>query len=132
MSRERRREKGEGGLYQRADGRWVAAVSIGRGKRRVLYGRTEAEAKKKLKEAQRSHLRGEPLARSRQTTSAYLRLWLDGREGTVRPRTMLRYRQSVEAHVLPACGDIPLTSLTTADIQAMLAHLTSVSRSICP
>jgi len=32
----------EGSVYRRPDGLWVAAVSIGAGKRKVLYGKTRA------------------------------------------------------------------------------------------
>ena len=36
-----------GSIYQRKDGYWVGAVQVD-GKRRVVYGKTEAQAKKKL------------------------------------------------------------------------------------
>lgn len=52
MARKRRGRR-EGGIYQRADGLWVASVSLGyspTGKRRrkVVYGKTKAEVQEKL------------------------------------------------------------------------------------
>lgn len=44
----RRRGRGEGGVYQRADGYWVGAVSgidgTGRRRRVVVYGKTKGDA----------------------------------------------------------------------------------------
>lgn len=52
-----RRGRGEGGVYERADGQWVGSLSLGinaEGKRvrRVVYGDTKAEAHTKLREIQ--------------------------------------------------------------------------------
>lgn len=50
-----RRTKGSGGVYQRGDGRWVAAVSLptedGKRRRRVFYGKTRDEAEAKMQAA---------------------------------------------------------------------------------
>ena len=50
--RRRRRGHGEGAIFQRKDGRWVASVDYGwvNGKRtrKDLYGRTRAEVREKL------------------------------------------------------------------------------------
>jgi hypothetical protein len=55
MSRERRRGRGEGSVYQRHDGRWTAAASIGfrHGKRvrRHIYSATKGEVKALLARA---------------------------------------------------------------------------------
>ena len=49
----KRRGRGEGGIYQRSDGLWVASRSLGydaQGKRvrKVAYGVTKAEAREAL------------------------------------------------------------------------------------
>ena len=53
-----RREYGSGSISQRADGTWTARMVIGvneKGKPRIkaLYGKTEREVKKKLKDFQK-------------------------------------------------------------------------------
>jgi hypothetical protein len=39
----------EGSIYKRGDGRWVAAVSIGAGKRKTVYGETRRDVAETLK-----------------------------------------------------------------------------------
>lgn len=124
-----RRERGDGALYQRGDGRWVGAVVLGHGERKAVYGKTRAEAKQKLAAAQRSHPQGEALIRSRETTEHYLRTWLAGREGTIKRNTWIRHRQAIEAHILPAIGHVPLASLNSADIQALISGMTTNGKS---
>lgn len=51
----RKRGNNEGSVYQRQDGRWVGAITLGYNssgnpKRRVVYGKTRAEAARKLSE----------------------------------------------------------------------------------
>jgi integrase len=48
-----RRANGEGSVYQRADGRWVGALSMDEGRRRMVYAATQREARAKLRELQR-------------------------------------------------------------------------------
>ncbi len=43
-----RRGNGEGSVYQRSDGKWCAALSLGAGKRKVIYGKTRQQASTKL------------------------------------------------------------------------------------
>ena len=60
----RRRAKGEGGIYRRADGRWCAALDLGRAtgkrRRRIVYGKSRREVSEKLfalrKDAERGGL----------------------------------------------------------------------------
>ena len=52
-----RREKGEGSISQRQDGKWTARLDLGKnidGKRKIkaVYGKTSKEVKKKMKELQ--------------------------------------------------------------------------------
>ncbi len=49
----KRRGNGEGSIYQRADGKWRATLTIGhdengKRKRRYLYGRTKGEVLEKI------------------------------------------------------------------------------------
>jgi len=51
MAKEKRRGHGEGAIYQRADGRWVARVVLPDGKRKSYYTKTRRDASTKLREA---------------------------------------------------------------------------------
>ncbi len=69
-------EEGEGGIYQRADGRWVAAVELGyrggRRHRKIVYGRTRREAREKLVQLQAAIESGIEVDKDRQTVEQFL------------------------------------------------------------
>lgn len=47
-----KRANGEGSIYKRTDGRWCGAYYDAEFNRRYVYGKTQAEARKKLKAMQ--------------------------------------------------------------------------------
>ena len=75
-----RRANGEGSIYQRRDGRWVAAHYVlrpdGGRDRRPVYGRTRAEAAAKLAEMITKTNAGVPLAVKAWTVEGYGDHWL--------------------------------------------------------
>ena len=124
----RRRGRGEGSIYQRADGRWAARLSAGyqRGRRaRVwVYGRTRGECASKLAIAIRAHEQGILAAPSRLTTGEYLARWLDDcARPHLRPRTLVSYAQVVRLHIEPHLGRVSLQKLTPQQVQAWLNQL---------
>jgi hypothetical protein len=94
MKGSRRRGHNEGSVFQRADGRWVASISLEDGKRRDVYGRTRKEAAEKLLRLQRDLRAGLPLAREDQTVEQYLTSWINDMRriyaSAVLPATMLQ------------------------------------------
>ena len=115
----RKRANGEGSIYERADGRWEGAVSIGSGRRRRFYGRTHTEVRRKLAEVQRALQDGLPLTPERQTVGQYLEAWLDAARPTVRPQTHKRYEEYVRLHAVPALGRVALAKLTPLHLQRL-------------
>lgn len=78
---------GEGSIYQRKDGKWVAALPVGYTrsgglKRATRIRKTEAEAKRALRQLRRDHAAGQTQGASPRTT---LKTWCDQRE-TYTPR----------------------------------------------
>ncbi len=76
-----KRANNEGSIYRRSkDGRWVAAVHLGhqdgRRVREAMYARTQAEARKLLRDAQREPERGRLRTDERRTLGEYLGWWL--------------------------------------------------------
>lgn len=52
MGKPKARGHGEGTIFQRSDGRWVGAVSLGPGrKKKQFYGKTKREVQEKVKQA---------------------------------------------------------------------------------
>lgn len=68
----KRRGSGEGTLYKRQDGRWEAAISLGNGKRKRLYGKTQREVQEKKVAALNSLRQGLPLPGTRLTLGEFL------------------------------------------------------------
>ncbi len=111
---------------QRADGRWVIAVQVGRGSRefrsrRYLYGSSPTEVLAKRAKLLRDLDAGTRPADLRLTVGTYLVRWLGGLQ--VRPRTLESYEYSVRAHIAPRIGSISLSALTALDVDEMVAGL---------
>jgi integrase len=93
----KRRGREEGSIYQRADGLWVASVSLGydaNGKRnrRVAYGTTKKEAQDNLRQLQAT-AEGDAGDAQKQTVEQYLGRWLQVVKPTVEPATYEPYRR---------------------------------------
>jgi integrase len=127
MTGRKRRAKGEGAVFQREDGRWVAELDLGwiEGKRRRkrVYGRTQREARDKLTELRRAAERGQNLAAKPQTLAEWLDHWLaeiKAHDGT-RPSTLRRYEEVVRNHLVPVLGKVRLDKLAPLDVERLLA-----------
>jgi integrase len=119
-----RRGNGEGSIYQRSDGRWVGSVSVGKGKRKYLYGKTRREVAEKLKKALAEQQQGLPLANEKQTVDQYLQRWLeDSARPTVRAGTFESYQRLIRLHVRPHIGKVPLARLTAQDLSRLYRTL---------
>ena len=134
VSNRRRRGRGEGSIYQRADGRWTAAVTIGtdqngRQVRRYVYGGTKGEVQKQLAAIQHSAMTGTLTEPSRATLGQYLAEWLENSvRSTVRVSTYRNYKRSVDNHITPNIGAVPLAKLSALNIQTLYATL---QKTIC-
>lgn len=107
-----KRGNNEGSISQRADGRYVARLTVD-GKRVSYYGRTRDEVRAKLTTALADVQRGTFVAPDRQTVAEFLSDWLrDVAQPNVRPRTALRYEQFVRLQINPHVGSVRLTKLT--------------------
>jgi integrase len=94
----------------------------GKRKRPAYFGRTRAEATKKLNKALAEKEKGLPVAIPKQTMTQFLTRWLDEAVATsVRPRTATRYHEIVRLHILPTLGRTTLIKLSPQDLQALYA-----------
>lgn len=122
----KRRSRGDGAVFQRADGRWEGRVDLGwqEGKRRrkFVYGRTKAEALAKLREAQRLAAEGALVVSERTTVEQFLSSWLEAVRPTLRPGTWRRYEQYVRVHAVPVIGRVKLAKLTPQHLQRLYAQ----------
>ena len=121
-----RRTRGEGGLRWDEDRqRWIATKDIGydgRGKRIVRKGtgRTQAEAKRRLKEVLRDHEDGLSVEAASYTVKQAVEDWLTyglGRQGV---STVEKYRILCGKHIVPLLGARKLRDLTAREVEAWL------------
>jgi hypothetical protein len=84
----KRRDKGEGSVYRRKDGRCKGEYDDANGKRRYVSGKTKAEVRTKLRKLLADRDAGIAYDSENVTTGGYLDEWLDTVKDTVRQRTM--------------------------------------------
>lgn len=124
-----RRAHGEGTVYRRSSGKWVAQVDLGwvggRRRRKSVFADTEREVLAKRDEVRRQLSQGVNLAGPPKTVADWMTEWLqtvktgDGTSAS----TLARYDQVVRVHIVPALGRIKLTALTPRDVQLLVSHL---------
>ena len=115
-----RRANGEGTVYKRKDGRWVASILLENGKRTSIYCQTQQEAMKAVRKANHDKDRGILLPTEDQTLSTFLTAWLhDTAQHQVRERTYIRYRELLELHVMPVLGKVKLQKLSPQQLQRL-------------
>lgn len=90
MSR-KRRGRGEGSIFERADGLWVTSISLGyddKGKRcrRTIYGKTKAEVQGKLRRLHDDAVTGRLTDAPALTVKEWLARWLETCKGRLAPK----------------------------------------------
>jgi integrase len=117
-----RRGNGEGTITRRKDGRWEARyyVQTANGaKRKVLYGKTRAEARDKLAKALSGRIDGIVYDDENMTLGEYLDVWLKGSVlGSVRHSTYDRDTHLVNNHIKPVLGGVKLKRLNSVHLQS--------------
>src|SRR4051794_11311884 len=106
------RNYGSGSVYQRTDGRWVAAIAIA-GKRIVRYAKTRREASQSLQALSREYHLGTLSTPSERTFSEWISQWLSMREVQLRPSAHRAYRQALKP-ISEEIGHIRLHKITPA------------------
>jgi len=116
----KRRGHGEGTIYHRQDGRWVASITLDTGKRKTFYGKTRKEVQEKLKIALREQQQGTLITAPQQTVKQFLEDWLENtHKQDIRPRSYERYEQIVRLHIVPQLGKTPLQKLTPQQLKKL-------------
>lgn len=122
------RSNGTGSVWRKANGIWEAALYVneadGARRRRRVYGKTKAEALRKLDELRREVASGTPITPRHLTLGAYLQEWLNQVAAPrVRASTLTAYRHSVNRYLTPGLGDVPLGRLTAREVRLFLDAL---------
>jgi integrase len=121
----RKRNAGEGSIFQRTDGRWCAQLDLGwengRRRRKCVYGATAQEVQDALLKARSDQAAGLPIAVERQSVAQFLDRWLeDSVKPSVRPLTHEQYRQHVKLYLAPLLGHHRLSKLAPQHVRAFI------------
>ncbi|MDQ3826376.1 MAG: site-specific integrase [Actinomycetota bacterium] len=118
---------GEGTVYLRKDGRWVAAayvpVSGGGIRRQSRYAKTRADANKKLRELIKCAEQNIPVPSASLTVANYLDEWLAHIKQHVRRSTWKSYEGNIRLHVLPRIGSKRLARLGVREVRMMIDQM---------
>jgi integrase len=122
---DKRRDKGDGSVYQRKNGLWAAKYNPpGTNKTKWLYGKTEHEAKKKLRDFIKQVYKGDYVEIQKTTVRDYMTDWFnDVKINEVKLKTADRIEQSMEKQIFPYIGDLQLSALKANDVQDMINNL---------
>lgn len=115
------RPKLPGGVYQRADGKWVAQMRVdGRKVRR--YASSERAANTLLKSMRDDPPTITPAAARGMTVAAYVQHWLDNdlQHQGLAPSTQAMYRSVGTSVVIAALGNVTMTAFTPSRVEAWL------------
>lgn len=123
----RRRERGEGGLYQRADGLWIGSVDIrledGSRRRETVSSKDKRKAGDQLRDLKKKVANGQVTSSPTTAIEKWLNHWLETiQKPRVRPTTYKYYETTVRLYILPFIdGRTQLGKLTPADVRKMIA-----------
>lgn len=125
-----KRENGQGSIYLRKDGRWVASIQSGfkeNGKPNIKtkYAKTQAEAKRKLKELIKEiYTPIEEVITNNSLVREYCDNWLQNVQSNIlKPSSYDRKEITLENQVYPLIGDICMSQVSFDDIQDMINEL---------
>lgn len=127
----KRRNRGEGSIFERADGRWCGQINLGwrdgKRARKCVYGGSAGEVRELMTKALRDRDLGLlPASGSVPTMHRFLQDWLASIKSSLRVRSYERYEGIVRAHLRPSLGHIKLDKLSPAHVQSLLdAKVTS-------
>ena len=131
----KRRANGEGNLRKRKDGRWEGRYTAGHdpetGKAiyRNVLGRTQAEARAKLKAAIEEAKHIDPVKSKKYTVGKWMDEWFENyAKVKVRPSSHQTYRGYSDNHIKPNIGKLPLEKLSSLDLQKLYKKLLTKGR----
>lgn len=139
-AKRRRRDNGDGSVYQTCDGQWRATVELprhpdGRRRRRTVTGPTKEAVKAKLKQLRDDQANGVDRAGAPRTVADLVTWWLDDHlpaleaDGQVRPSTVVNYSTVARTHIAPHLGTVRLDQLGPEHLDRWLKVLAAKTTS---
>lgn len=127
---------GAGTIRQRTDGTWEGRLTVGvdpgTGKpvRKSVYGKTQAEVRKKMTATQRAIDNGTYQATDKTTVSEWLNTWMETFcKAKLKPLTYSSYEVAIRRHIKPAIGALRLQAVRGVHVQKMYNSMSDVGLS---
>lgn len=131
-----RAASGSGTIRQRPDGIWEGRLTVGsdpgtgRPVRKSIYGKTQAEVRKKMTATQRAIDNGTYQAPNKTTVSEWLDTWLETFcAAKVRPLTYSSYDTAIRSHIKPSMGALRLQAVRGIHVQKLYNSMTAAGLS---
>lgn len=121
-----RRSPGDGTLFKRSDGLWVAGFTVD-GQRYRVTAKNRNDAIRKRQELRTQVEAGVRVKGGKAKLSSWLDSWLEIHKPKVDPETWRSYETSVRLYIKPAIGTKALDKLTPDDIRDMLTTIQKTS-----
>jgi integrase len=113
----------EGTIWKRADGLWVAQVTLPNGKRKSKYSKTRKVVSDWLLETQKAIKDGMMVDSGKMTVTELLdKYFSEVAEHTLKPKTLESYESIIRLHLKPDLGGIKLSQLTPSHLQTLYSQ----------
>lgn len=122
----KRKQNGEGSVFQVSENKWVAKISLGTrpdGKTNIkqFSGKSEAVVKKKLKEFKKSTDFVQKHMPSNYTVKTYFLMWLQEYQyNKLKPSSYDRLESTIVNHIFPHIGGLKIDKVTGDNIQSLI------------
>lgn len=131
-----RAASGSGTIRQRPDGTWEGRLTVGsdpgtgRPVRKSIYGKTQAEVRKKMTATQRAIDNGTYQAPDKTTVSEWLDTWMETFcAAKVKPLTYSSYEVAIKKHIKPSIGALRLQAVRGIHVQRLYNSMTTAGLS---
>ena len=114
----KKRGQNEGSIYKRSDGLWTAQVTV-QEKRLTKYCKTQKECREWIKAQQAQMDNGVDLLAAQITVEKFMDEFLQAHTVSVRPSTIIQYRQIFNQHINPFIGHMKLKDLRPDQVQSL-------------
>ena len=126
----RKRQNGEGSIYQRPNGSWAAVYTNGvkpdgKPNRKWIYGKTAAEVRDKLNKVTAQIREGTYVSPDKLTVSSWLNIWIETyvRRPGAKDSTGDEYERVIKNRICPYIGGNKLQKLRPEQIQKWVNEL---------
>jgi integrase len=117
----KRRSKGEGTVYQRPDGLWVAQITLPDKRRITKYAKSQREVRDWLFLKRKELAEGTFANDERMTVNVFIDKWFELVKPRLRISTQTVHEVMIRLHIKPTIGYIRLSQLTPVTLQHLYA-----------